>query len=63
MMGKCVSAKEMSSHINAVTASDLKNVLRKMISRKPTFILVGDPKHLPDLEQYYHRFGIGGKNE
>ena len=59
MMNQCISPKEMSRKIQAVTAHDIQRVMRKAVAAgQPTFVLLGESDYLPDLVQFRKKFGF-----
>lgn len=60
MLNRCVSAREMSERIAAVTAADIQRVTRQMVEgTEPTFVQLGSTEFVPDLGQLQQKFGIG----
>jgi processing peptidase subunit alpha len=59
MRGKRICPREMSVKIDAVTASDLKKVMRKMVAQEPTLVVLGDVEQVPDVSSFQRKFGLG----
>ncbi|KAI3645381.1 hypothetical protein MP228_008309 [Amoeboaphelidium protococcarum] len=58
LIGTRVSPNELNDRIEQVTAQDIKKAVIDMCSTKPTFILLGNTRHAPDLYKIYRQFGF-----